>query len=132
MGFRQMGPITPPNPLIIQLTDRQDGTIWTLSHRASDERIAINDDPIPRFYRGFIVRYDALDGPRLPEFPYLRFFVRGGRLGVEEMPDLPGFYVQNQPPILTRKGFEQYSLRVSAGLWPRGMPGWVLEYDNRT
>jgi hypothetical protein len=91
-------------------------------HRADDERFGISDSPIPGFRQYEVRQYAAFQEPYLGENPRLRFFVRGGRVGVEVI-DLPqGVADRDQAPITTRVGQTTLNLVVQDG-------GWVREND---
>jgi hypothetical protein len=54
-----------------------------------------------------LVVYGPYDGPFLPTHPHLRFFVRGGRIGYEELT------TRNQTQrILSRKLMQRHTLEV--------------------
>jgi hypothetical protein len=80
-GYTDFGGIQPP---ILQqyliLTDRDDGTLWYLSHSSDGTRLALNDGtisiPLKRVFAAF-------DEPFAKSNPRMRIFVRGGRLGYE-------------------------------------------------
>lgn len=106
-GYLDMGKITIPSlPQGIAFTDRDDGTVWLLTHDTDAEspddagHIAINDT-IPRHMNYRL--YSAYDGPVFGAVPQLlRLLVRGGRLGYEPV-DF-GFATTDidRAPIMTR------------------------------
>ena len=98
----------PPLPLNIVLTDRDDATLWLLSHTTSDgvDYIMLTDT-IPTTKDVFT--YGPYDGPYLThehnEQEVLRLFVRGQRLGFERVDDgIPWLAAQGQPRLWTRNG----------------------------
>lgn len=103
----------PDLPAIIQFTDRNDGTVWTLMHRASDDRLMLTDEQPRKHFRGHIRRFEAYGEPTLPGLPHVRVFVRGGRLGYETLPEpLP-----NAGPLMTRERYVYYALEIFAAGW---------------
>jgi hypothetical protein len=98
-------PAIPPRPRFVVLTDRDDGTLWVLSHDTTGNYVAINDRGLLRVgdittaYTDVTV-YGPYDGPYLPGHPELRLLVRGGYLGFEKVTPAQ---VQ-QARILTRRG----------------------------
>lgn len=73
----------PPLPPVLQMEDRDDGTLWTCLLRLSDNRWSISDAVLGPFLRGQAKRYGPYDGPRLPDHPEARMLIRGGRIGFE-------------------------------------------------
>lgn len=93
----------PPFPSFIVLEDRDDGTLWVLTHDETGEYVAINDEGLlvnPSVssvvkFPDFVI-YPAPSGPIIPDTPsnpigqaasQKRFFVRGGRIGYEDVAD---------------------------------------------
>jgi len=103
----------PQTPNIILMEDREDGTLWQLTHRRSDDRFAIRDDEVPRFLLGWVSRFGPSDGPYVRAAGRaLRLLVRGGRLGYEVAP------MHSSSRVLTRRGLEKtYYLEVTDGNW---------------
>lgn len=89
-GYADFGPIRiAPLPQGIVLTDRDDGTLWLLSHTQDpvgpdgEGYITINDYIHPAIIHTV---YDAYEGPIVDTIPIrrtLRLLVRGGYLGYE-------------------------------------------------
>lgn len=89
----------PPLPEFMVLTDRDDGTLWVLSHDITGEYIAINDEGLLKnpavsstIRRTEFHVYGPFDGPIVPDRPtnpygqaeaQKRLLVRGGYLGYE-------------------------------------------------
>ena len=103
-GFTDFGGIQPPVlPQYLILTDRDDGTLWYLSHSSDGLTFAINDGtisiPLKRIFASF-------DEPYAKSNPRMRVFVRGGRLGYEirELPQ--GEQDRDTMRLLTRRADE--------------------------
>lgn len=90
------------------LTDREDGTLWLLTHyvtEAGRDYFAITDEWNAR--KQPLVEYGPYDGPYLPNHPHLRFFIRGGRIGYEEIEG-----ANQSQRILSRKLMQRHTLEV--------------------
>lgn len=108
-------PSWPPQPPIIVLTDRADGTEWALSHRQSDNRLTLTDAAISPIRAQQVHRYPAYDGPRLKSAPHVQLFVRSGRLGYETV-ELPSYVTDvDQGRLLSRRGNETFAVEVIQG-----------------
>lgn len=90
------------------LTDRADGKLWQLCHTVENGRdyFTITDDINTRKQPSVV--YGPYDGPFLPNHPDLRFFIRDGRIGYEQM---EGQLNQSQR-ILSRKLMQRHTLEV--------------------
>jgi hypothetical protein len=111
-GMRRMGlPQIPPRQSFYQLVDREDGTVWTLSHDEEDERIGINDASVGRRQTGYIQRFDAFSGPII-EMNGLRcrLLIRDGRLGYEVLTDAE--FGDVSPPPTSRVGQSRFTCIV--------------------
>lgn len=99
--------IVPTLTEFMVLTDRDDGTLWLLTHALIEDRdyFAITDQWKAR--KQPVRIYGPYEGPYLPEHPELRFFVRGGRIGYE----VTDLLMQTQR-ILSRKQMQHYTLEV--------------------
>lgn len=116
----------PPLPPMFLIQDREDGTWWLMTHRQSDERWAINDDPANYGWplHGQVQRFPAFGEPWL-DHPYpIRFIVRNGRVGYEVQD--PRNQDEDQAPVSTRLGVFAFSLTLQNGGWTG--PGDVLGY----
>jgi len=107
----------PPLPQIITIEDRADGTIWQLTHRASDNRVAIRDDVVPIMLRGQVTHYSAYDGPVLGGKPKIRLLIRGGRIGYEVIDLGQGVTDRDNARILTRRSFANFALEILPLTW---------------
>ncbi len=115
----------PPLPPIVLIQDRATGTWWQMTHDRDDERWAIRDDAVVWPLHFQVARYEAYGEPWVAQ-PYpLRFFVRGGRVGVETGGG-EGASDRDQAPVSTRRGMEAFSLRLQDGGWQS--PGDVIGY----
>lgn len=102
------GTILPVLTQFMVLTDRDDGKLWLLSHHLTSENrdyFMITDTWNPRKQPEIIL--GPYDGPFLPDYPHLRFFIRGGRIGYEEIDT-----AQQTQRILSRKTMQHYTLEV--------------------
>jgi len=115
-------------PQIIVMVDRADGTEWQLTHRQSDNRWALRDDPVPHGLRGQVRRFEAFDGPRLGAHPEVRLLIRDGRLGYEIAPLGQGVRDLDTHRVCTRRGLAAYSLEVIPAGWSgaRDTLGWIV------
>lgn len=108
-GYLDMGRAeVPPLPQNIVLTDRDDGTLWQLSHNTVIHsldgvgHISIKDPSSfnSRPYGSHI--YPAFEGPLLGTNPTVRLLVRNGHLGYEISP-LPAHHTdRDNAPVFTR------------------------------
>lgn len=115
------------HPSYIQLEDRAvPGKWWTMFHQQSDERWGITDSPIPRMRQGEVRRYAAYEEPYVGTNPRLRFFVRGGRVGIEVLELPSAVRDRDQAYINTRVGQTKFNLYVTDGGWRQ--PGDVVGY----
>lgn len=114
--------IPRPLPPAFTMEDRDDGTIWLLTHRREDERWAITDDPIPGNLRGFVSHYAAFLGPVVGENPTVRLLIRGGRMGYEVDPLEGAVRDRDQAQVTTRRGRARFSLGID-------IDGWTKEGD---
>jgi len=91
-------------PVLIGLTDRDDGTVWYLSTETVDDEIYISIDTERPFSNPTKhVIYEAHAGPIVNGLRPLRLLVRGGYLGFEivDRPidiDTPRIYAHIGPP----------------------------------
>ena len=104
---------SPGLPPFLALTDRADGTVWYVTHRQSDDRWAITDTPPPPYLRSAVELHEAYGEPFLDTAEGVRFFVRSGRIGYEQLPKS----LYNSGAILTRVTNARYRLRLSRGQW---------------
>lgn len=110
-GYWDMGGIQiPPLPPRHILTDRDDGTLWLLSHNADFDHVAITDSFTAEPGRDLV--WGPIDGPwvYLTGTP-LRLFVRGQRLGYERVED-PALSTQSQARILTNRAGETTYIEI--------------------
>lgn len=123
-GYLDMkGQHIPVLPTQVILTDRQDGTLWLLSHSLDGLYIAINTEWNPRVpYKV----YPAHQEPRLPENYLLRMVVVNGYLGYEVAPFPKGISDQDQQRILTRRGLENVIREI---VQPIELEPWREEGD---
>lgn len=116
-----------PLPPAFTLTDRDDGTVWLLTHRQSDERWAITDDPIPVNLRGFVSHYAADLGPIVGINPTIRLLIRGGRIGYEIDPLTGALRDRDQAQVTTRRGRVRFALGLDDTVWQQ--EGDTLGYN---
>lgn len=97
----------PLLPSFCRIVDRQDGTVWHLTHDQSEGRVGIDDTPLTGRDLQDSHLYGPLDGPYTIARGYdgLRWFIRGGRLGYEVVPGIAD--AQSAPP-LSREGLSGY------------------------
>jgi hypothetical protein len=116
----------PPLPPMFLIQDREDGTWWLMSHRSSDERWRISNDPgeYGSPLHGQPQRYYAFAEPWLGQAYPVRFIVRGGRVGYEVA--TKAYNDQDQAPITSRRGVQAFALTIQEGGWVQ--PGDVLGY----
>lgn len=109
------------------MEDREDGTIWYLSHRSADDRVRITDEAPTRMMLGDVYQFGPYDGPWLGE-PALRLFVRDGHIGYD-IPDLgQGITDLSSSRITTRNGWQRYCLGLrQPEEW--SAPGDTLGYE---
>lgn len=92
-GYADFGRVeVPPRPRVLQLTDRNDGSIWSVTFETSPvERISISQGIIDGYIRtrGSQI-YDNVSGPVVDDLGQYVLFIRGGRLGVEFQPFVLG------------------------------------------
>lgn len=119
--FKSVTARIPSTPQFIVITDRDDGTLWTLSHDVTGDYIAINDQGLNiggslpseewtdvRFYGPYEGPYLAIPtrlqaaNPRLK----LRLLIRGGYLGYELIEDPTNTGHANHR-VLTRRGLSR-------------------------
>ena len=92
------------------MEDREDGTIWYLSHLSSEDRVRITDVAPTKAMLGDVVEYGPYDGPWVGFG--LRLFVRDGRIGYD-MPDLgQGVTDMSSSAVTTRNGWQRYALEI--------------------
>lgn len=102
-GFTDMGPIRVPYlPLYIVMEDRDDGTLWALSHGADGEHWAINDELPPAGGTDF-KQYGPFDGPYIAGNSKIRLLIRGGRLGYEYNHDVEPRTGQSSGMVASRR-----------------------------
>lgn len=130
-GYYDMGGIRiPPLPSGIVLTDREDGTLWLLSHNVTESSpddlgyISITTTiPSNMTTRTF----DAFDEPFVGTDPRLRLLVRDGYLGFE-IEDLPqGITDRDTARNLTRRAFAAETREIiKPSTWQETSPvlGW--------
>lgn len=99
-------PMLPILPKFIVFEDRDDGTLWLLTHSEDGSRIALTDD-FSTLKQDYTVIRDG-DGYPLTDQPNFRVFVRGGRLGYEEN---PSFSVSGSP-IYTRRKMNRFAVLI--------------------
>lgn len=134
-GYTNLGPVRiPPLPPFIFMTDREDGTIWQLSHDTDDDHVGIDDSGI-----GTKVHYELYgpyDGPWIYADPPIRMLIRDGRLGYD-IPDATDLAVKySNGAIMTREGNTAASFEIklpsedTTGLRaPWRAPGDVLAFE---
>jgi len=114
------------------LEDRDDGTLWVLSHRSSDDRIGITEltDLSTFLQLAASLRYEAFGEPYIGTNPTLRLIVRGGRLGVEISALEQGIQDQDQAQLLSREKNQRYALEVIEPTTTEevGRLAWTLNY----
>ncbi len=101
-GYYDLGPVQiPPFPTRIILTDREDGTLWVLSHDEEREHVMITDTfPTDRHY----TIYGPWDGPTLGTHPRVQLLIRNGQLGYEQDDNPVWLRDRDQARILSRRG----------------------------
>ena len=131
-GYTNFGKIQIPFlPQGIVLTDRDDGTLWLLTHNLTEAsaddtgHIAITDTiPSNINYR----TYSADSGPVFGSNPTIRLILRGGNLGYETY-SLSGYTTDiDQPPVQTRRGNQHWTNEIIIPTsWQRfpNMLGWT-------
>ena len=114
------------------IEDRDDGTLWVLSHRSSDDRFGITEltDLSAALQLAASLRYEAFGEPIIGTNPTLRLIVRGGRLGVEVDTVDQGIQDQDQAQLLSREKNQRYALEVIEPTVPAevGRLAWTLNY----
>jgi hypothetical protein len=117
----------PPLANNIIMVDRADGTHWQLTHRQSDDRFAIRDDPLHPTLRGQLSFFGPYEGPYLQvAFDLVRLLIRDGRIGYEMV---TGRETYDSARVLTRRGPEKtYALEVIPAGWARegDVLGWTV------
>ena len=117
-------------PSFVGLTDRDDGTVWYLSHRVDDQRFSITTaTAAPKHMLGARV-YAANDGPLVSwkkGGPLLRLLVRGGRIGYELVAPVRGIKDIDPAPITTRRGNGPLIMAVKQLTWQK--EGDVIGYE---
>ncbi len=111
-GFTDFGSIQlPVLPQFVIFTDREDGTLWYLSHSSDGLNIALNDGTINvPFKRVFA----ANDEPFIRNNPRMRIFVRGGRIGYEIIELEQGVTDKDTMRIISRRGNENVQREMIA------------------
>lgn len=105
-------------PSFYAFVDRDgSGTIWYAMFREADDRWGITDVPPRIRYRSATKTYPPFDGPRLPTLPFIRLFVRGGRLGSEYVPLAEGVLDIDNAEIYARNKNNRHYLRITADDW---------------
>lgn len=93
------------------MEDREDGTLWYLSHRSADDRVRITDVPPTKAMLGDVMEFGPYDGPWIGS-PPIRLFVRDGYIGYD-MPDLgQGISDLSSSAVTTRNGWQRYCLEI--------------------
>ncbi len=100
-GYYDLGPVQiPPFPVRIILTDRDDGTLWVLTHDADREHVVLSDVfPTDTLY----TIYGPYDGPIVGTNPRIQLLVRDGRLGYEQDDNPPWLNDRDQARVLSRR-----------------------------
>lgn len=111
-GYTDMGQIViPPQPTYIIMTDREDGTLWHLTHNTTvfstdgNGYISITDS-IPTTPDKFV--YGPYDGPyvqernNLQEHTIVRLLIRNGFLGYEMFEQVPVQSIDTKS-VITRR-----------------------------
>ena len=108
--IRRALPRLPP-PVAFQ--DRNDPSrLWYLTHRSTDDRIALTDALPHKAVRGQTRVFEAFREPVIEFQPHrIRVFVRGGRLGYELI-HTPG---AQAAPLMSRSGFEKLAMQIVRG-----------------
>lgn len=129
-GFRNERVRIPPIPRGIVLTDRDDGTLWILTHNTvesspdGDGHVSIKDTfALTQDHR----IYTANEGPVLGEHGTIRLLVRGGRLGYEMVSWGQGIRSVSQQTVHTRNGFRgDFGKIIVPSTWVRfdDVLGW--------
>lgn len=108
-GFTDIGPPrVPPLPQYTVLTDRVDGTLWTLVHNGDFFGI---DDTV-HIKRTDKVEFGAFHGPRLADNPNVRLLVRNGFLGYEDVTLPVGVTDVNYQRPLTRRSVDRKTFEI--------------------
>lgn len=124
-GYTDFGGIRiPVLPTYMVLTDRADGTLWSLSHDASHTHFTINSD---LSWDKYSVVYGPYEGPYVGGFPgfTLKLYIRNAHLGydVEELPIM--ITSRNNARIMSRRGFEPFTCEVRLPVdWINGSAKW--------
>lgn len=100
-GYSDFGPIQiPPYPQIVILTDRADGSLWTISFNnttSTPERLSISN------VFASIQRNEGARVYKVNDEPYItgdyRLIIRSGRIGLEYLPLPIGVEDNDDPPI---------------------------------
>jgi len=103
-GYTDFGGIAlPVLPQYCIFTDRDDGTLWYISHSSDGLTIALNDATI-----GVVPKriFAANDEAYLASDPRMRIFVRGGRIGYELRAMPQGEQDNDQMRIISRRANE--------------------------
>lgn len=124
--YGQLGlPQVPPRQAFFQLVDREDGTVWTITHDEADERIGISNVAVGRRLAGFINKFDAFSGPVFElDGVRCRLLIRTGRLGYEDMLDADVGQVAGL--VTSRVGQARFScvMYIPSGFAISGVLGW--------
>lgn len=106
-GYTDLGSVrVPPFPANLVFTDREDGSLWHLSHKddSGTPRVTLNDS-LPT---QDVITFEPYDGPVVATSGgRFRLFVRDGRLGYEDLGEDRGYADKDQMRLLTRKAFER-------------------------
>lgn len=114
-------PRRPHTSPYFQMTDRADGTVWTLIHDAN-AYMGIRDTALGQRLQGHIQLFGPYDGPWLTRSnaPPLRLFIRSGRLGYDTG-ELPTQVTdRDQSPVLSRTDISSthYEIQIPSS-WSR-------------
>ena len=112
-GAIDMGrPRVPPLPQAIQMIDRDDGTVYLLSHTGEVGSLEL-DLTATLYTKPDVVTYGPNDGPYLNG--NIRLYVASGSLAGElvDAEDTPAVDYRS-PRVLTRSGFARTMLEITA------------------
>lgn len=118
-------PRRPSLSQYVQMTDRADGTVWTLIHNVAEARVGISDVALAQRFAGQVKTFGPYDGPWVGN-PPMRLFIRSGRLGYDDGTD-DGYGVisttvtdRDNPPVLTRIDMTSFHYEVyKPSVWTR-------------
>lgn len=97
------------------LTDRDDGSLWVLSHSEDGYRVSLRsiDEALPvnrEWWDAYV--YPVNEGPALTKVPGVFLIVRGGRLGYDAPGLSMGVVSKRKRRLLTRRGMSQRTYEI--------------------